>query len=731
MFRRFPPRMTLHASSPSKRPRISQTASPQQIAVEALAAEEELARQRFLSQSKLKSNWERIFAKYSQDFEGIADEIDQATGNIVVDNGHVRSMEDSLAIVEDEEKWDWEEIVEEEVSGKGATKGRVKGKGKGKKPRLGNGKLLGVKASTEEDDEWEDTPAAEDCKVCKYRDELDDSVCQGCSLKPSTPPTPLATATTTAPKTYLTLDSAPIGSTDSAMLTSTITGSSPRRSPRNLPNGGDVSMGGMMDGMMDGASDPVPSDAFTIEKLGPHGAAVVGLLAEARAQDATTSPVPIFTRGGDTPRKSKTSYIRGERIEIDTSPRQLRSQQNSSTAPPPAKTPASPKSYQDQTDIRTWSPIKVTTWLLTHGVLSDEEDTDIVYALKVHDVSGAVIASGLTLDDLKDKLKIESFSRRMQLWSGILKLKASVPHSSTAKPPSPRLEKGTTALGEDIWAPPPQEQDPFYSHIWRDEHPDGTPARFPPRIMDPVFSTPGPAATSGSGEATPEGSSAKGKKRKRNSSADSGPEGLNTMESVTIPAASGGVKTPAKKAKVVKGVRAKIPAVRTPAMKTYTAKKGSAKSTPVKTPARRTLAAKTPATKTPAKLKTPVAKAVPKTMVPGWTTGSIGRTKKRAVGKSFLGLGDAEGKDDELSVDHVKSSPVPVQIAKEETPVEAIVQVEGNGDEVGGSVEEDKMEGIEGMGEKGGEGGQRKEHKCSRGFCFVCLNLDGEEDDLI
>ncbi|KAK2073769.1 hypothetical protein P8C59_008019 [Phyllachora maydis] len=50
---------------------------------------------RHLAAVKLKSRFEDIFAKYSKDFTGVADEIDLATGKVVVDNGHLRSLQDS------------------------------------------------------------------------------------------------------------------------------------------------------------------------------------------------------------------------------------------------------------------------------------------------------------------------------------------------------------------------------------------------------------------------------------------------------------------------------------------------------------------------------------------------------------------------------------------------------------------------------------------------------------
>ena len=52
-----------------------------------------LDRSRAVAAFKLKSTFEHIFEKYDKDFSDIGDEIDLATGEIVVDNGHLRSME--------------------------------------------------------------------------------------------------------------------------------------------------------------------------------------------------------------------------------------------------------------------------------------------------------------------------------------------------------------------------------------------------------------------------------------------------------------------------------------------------------------------------------------------------------------------------------------------------------------------------------------------------------------
>jgi hypothetical protein len=54
----------------------------------------ELEQRRARLDHKLKNTFEAIFEKYERDFEGIGDEIDLATGDIVVNNGHLVEMMD-------------------------------------------------------------------------------------------------------------------------------------------------------------------------------------------------------------------------------------------------------------------------------------------------------------------------------------------------------------------------------------------------------------------------------------------------------------------------------------------------------------------------------------------------------------------------------------------------------------------------------------------------------------
>lgn len=55
----------------------------------------QLARKRDLAANKLKFRFQNIFEKYGKDFTGIGDEISNATGEVLVDNGHLRSLRDA------------------------------------------------------------------------------------------------------------------------------------------------------------------------------------------------------------------------------------------------------------------------------------------------------------------------------------------------------------------------------------------------------------------------------------------------------------------------------------------------------------------------------------------------------------------------------------------------------------------------------------------------------------
>lgn len=748
----------------AKRPRLSYRASPLGFAMESFTAEEELARQRFLSQSRLKLSWEGIFARYSKNFEGIADEIDQVTGEIVVDNGHVRGMPVSVA---------------------------------GEEPPKAVKKSLSCDAVVKRDDD-EDAGAlvAVECEACRFQDELDDSICSSCSPQGSsllaTPATAVAGAVAN-----LTLNRLASRTKSSPTMTE-----SPLRNSRRVSS---------VDELMVGTPTPqvkdIPSDAFVFKKSGNHGAAVVGLLAKTRAQTVMSSPVPVFSQD-DTPSKNRTDYIQGGRTEVEISPHRAKSP-FFATAPPPAmrtlapqrKSLKSSKISADQADVRTWSPTRVATWMLTEKVLHDIEDLDLVHTIKEHHVSGDVIASetvdGITFKDLSNKLGVLSPSKRMKLWSAISKLRTLVlspPRRSQRQITSPTLnsmsvDSATGTKEVNLWAPPPVQEDPFYSHIWGDEHPDGTPSKFPSRTAGPIFfksETPASDVAVSGGEGAKKGAK-KGAKRKRESLAGN-TSGLVKVEAVESRSAkksavealaervSKSPKVVAKKSDVKtsrpKTPAAKTPGARSPVVKTPTTKVPA--GTPaIKTPTTNTTTAKTPITKAPATgtrttMKTPITKApatgtrttkmktpdtktsiigtpassksaikTPTTarvtratktpvgtlktpeeedLIPGWTTNS---TSPKKIGRSFLPL-----VNDGLP----NSGPASVWSAKSVTSTRVTVKDESS-DDNNDNDDDDDDDGDDDDGNYSGM--DRGDHVCTGSFCLVCVGLDAEEDDLV
>ena len=73
---------------PSKRRRLTGSSYP----------EVDLNARRAQNDARLKSIFESIFEKYGRDFDGIGDEIDVETGEIVVNNGHIQGMNDEKDI---------------------------------------------------------------------------------------------------------------------------------------------------------------------------------------------------------------------------------------------------------------------------------------------------------------------------------------------------------------------------------------------------------------------------------------------------------------------------------------------------------------------------------------------------------------------------------------------------------------------------------------------------------
>lgn len=77
-------------------------------------ADQELQYRRAELDHRLKNTFESIFAKYERDFDGIGDEIDLRTGEVVVDNGHLLEMMNEKDAGIERRRWDGEEESDEE-----------------------------------------------------------------------------------------------------------------------------------------------------------------------------------------------------------------------------------------------------------------------------------------------------------------------------------------------------------------------------------------------------------------------------------------------------------------------------------------------------------------------------------------------------------------------------------------------------------------------------------------
>lgn len=92
--------------TPRKRSRVSSYEDPS-LGLDELRARNDL---------KLKSAFESIFQKYSQDFSGVGDEVDLETGEIVVNNGHLLGMRDEVDIGYDKDD-ETDELGDDLLSG--------------------------------------------------------------------------------------------------------------------------------------------------------------------------------------------------------------------------------------------------------------------------------------------------------------------------------------------------------------------------------------------------------------------------------------------------------------------------------------------------------------------------------------------------------------------------------------------------------------------------------------
>ncbi|CUS11065.1 unnamed protein product [Tuber aestivum] len=621
-----PPRPRKPKPKPKPKPRTKTPVPPPLTPVERAAAEAQLATRRLASQSRLKDAWESIFERYSQDFDGVADEIDTLTGEVVVDNGHLRSLRGG-----DDggdgggEGFDWEGIVN-------------------------------LKAGQEEEGEWID----EECSECKDRDELDDSFCRSC--------------------------------------------------------GGGGGRGGIF-------STPLGASIVTPAKI-------------PRSSPPEIAPLPH---------------------------------------PLPRVRAADPKD---------WLVEDVSEWMCALIDFSRDEVVDLRKRVAGGGVTGEYLLGRLRFDDLKETLGITSFSKRMELWNEMLKLRgrgvasgggitesspclpmpvpvvdslegdidADTPtHTGRGKPPE-KVVKGKKVMVIGLESPRMASVGTFDTpkQNWRGNGEGASPGsgslgRTPDTISTAIAAATPTRSIKNQGNArklpSPTTSiadtqrpAAKQQQRpttERQESPDiisfstPAPATAAVMKApkqklkpelklnATTPSIPGVAKPPFPQGPPTSAMHLPLPPKPKPAPTTATAKneakkKGRSAPTTPNTTAKTTIPP-IPAS-TIAKPKPFLTLAPPKrkrssstagTAI-GWTTDA--KKRQRLSGRSFLKFGGGED-DDELSSDG-------------RSPVErgGLSQRKGIivGSESAGAVEAEKV------------------HKCcGRGFCFGCLDLEGEEDDLV
>lgn len=95
-------------------------------------SQEQLHEQRARNDLRLKSRFENIFEKFSKDFTGVGDEIDMGTGQVIVNNGHLLTMQNErdiqgLANDEDELAAETVEPSKTPEAGKSKVSGNIQG----------------------------------------------------------------------------------------------------------------------------------------------------------------------------------------------------------------------------------------------------------------------------------------------------------------------------------------------------------------------------------------------------------------------------------------------------------------------------------------------------------------------------------------------------------------------------------------------------------------------------
>ncbi|KLJ10138.1 hypothetical protein EMPG_14468 [Blastomyces silverae] len=100
-----------NAERPTKRARMSGLWDSN---VGDITPEIDIGAARQANDMRLKSRFEDIFEKYGKDFSSVGDEIDLATGNIVIDNGHIERMRNEQDLGAQSWKYDFDPLGEPE-----------------------------------------------------------------------------------------------------------------------------------------------------------------------------------------------------------------------------------------------------------------------------------------------------------------------------------------------------------------------------------------------------------------------------------------------------------------------------------------------------------------------------------------------------------------------------------------------------------------------------------------
>ncbi|KAI5798994.1 hypothetical protein EDC01DRAFT_650009 [Geopyxis carbonaria] len=492
---------------------VSKKLTPGQLD-EKQKAEADLVRQRQLAQNRLQSSWEIIFEKYGRDFEGITDEIDPVTGDILVDNGHLRGleyvsdgedseedMEDSEAEAEAEAEGDEEVKKLEDIFRWGGIAGGSSKKRKRDEEEQENGPKSSGKKKAKKPKLAKMADKKPQCDHCQYQDELDDTECQHCSPAATSKPVRLKTAETD-------------------------------RSPQ-LPLT-----------EIEQSAPSLPMDSYNVKKLGSHGAAVVKALE--RAKTGASSPLAGRSMGlpsSPPPLPASSPLARRERASLvpKSAPRSILKQM-SSPAPfhipddemdelsmpsplPSGKlllqhmSPFSKATQSIETPVKERRTMRMVSVEIQTPPSAKTEAPINTPVRKTHtnstNVTRMVSVEIQTPPSAKTEAPINTPVRKTNTTSNNVTRNSHSKNDKAALPTLPSTKKKTKEASipsektdaspptkkphanepeclspllrnNDMWAPPPPESDPFYNPLWSDQHPDGTPAYFPPRRSIPM-----------------------------------------------------------------------------------------------------------------------------------------------------------------------------------------------------------------------------------------------------